>query len=135
MPWLYYERNALQVIQKSGVVKFRASFGYENLGLGIVSKLRFKVASYDIEGNFLGFDDLFNQLIICKKSNEEIASVYRIGKDIDISCTFDLSRLTSVNQYEHPNYENRFFELYLVDWNDDLIDVPILITSILSETG
>lgn len=61
--------------------------------------------------------------------------MYRIGKDIDISCTFDLSRLTSVNQYEHPNYENRFFELYLVDWNDDLIDVPILITSILSETG
>ena len=58
MPWLYYEENALSVIEKERRVKFRASFSYENLDIGIVSKLRFVMARYDLEGNFYGFEDL-----------------------------------------------------------------------------
>ena len=31
--------------------------------------------------------------------------------------------------------ENLFFELYLLDYNDDLIDVPVLIENTASESG
>jgi len=41
-------------------VQFRASFDYQNLDIGIVSKLRFKLAIYDLEGNFYGFEDLYD---------------------------------------------------------------------------
>lgn len=58
MPWLYYEENGMQVIQKPNRVKFRASFSYQNLSIGVVSKLRFVLAKYDLEGNFHGFEDL-----------------------------------------------------------------------------
>lgn len=58
MPWLYYEETAQQVIQKEKRVKFRASFDYQNLSIGIVSRLRFVLAKYDLEGNFYGFEDL-----------------------------------------------------------------------------
>ena len=58
MPWLYYEENAMAVIEKERRVKFRASFSYENLDIGIVSRLRFVLARYDLEGNFHGFEDL-----------------------------------------------------------------------------
>jgi hypothetical protein len=64
-PWLYYNQVAPEVIQKKNRVKFRASFDFENLAIGIVKKLRYKIAKYDIEGNFYGFEDLSNQLVVC----------------------------------------------------------------------
>ena len=74
MPWLYYEkslknndaertvRNALTIINNSGKVKFRATFNpkYEDLTLGIVSNLKFKLAKFHIDGTFVGFEDLNN---------------------------------------------------------------------------
>jgi meckelin len=58
MPWLYYETNALSTLQKPNRPKFRTSFGFEDLEIGIVSKMRYKLAKYDIYGNFHGFEDL-----------------------------------------------------------------------------
>ena len=72
MPWLYYEENGLVVINKPNRVKFRASFSYENLDIGIVSKLRFVLAKYDLMGNFYGFEELSDQLSICAQSSENI---------------------------------------------------------------
>ena len=50
-------------------------------------------------------------------------------------CTFDLKKLISSNEFERPKMENLFFELYLLDYNDDLIDVPVLIENTASESG
>ena len=71
MPWLYYGANALTTIERTNKVKFRASFSYENLDFGIVSKLRFKLAKYDLEGNFYGLEDLNDQLSICQQTSED----------------------------------------------------------------
>ena len=60
MPWLYYENNAIAVLQKANRVKHRTSFGFEDRDAGIVNKLRYKIAKYDLEGNFYGFEDLSN---------------------------------------------------------------------------
>lgn len=67
MPWIFYERSGLEVIEEPRRVKFRASFSYQNLNIGIVSKLRFVLAKYDLEGNFYGFEELDDQLSICKQ--------------------------------------------------------------------
>ena len=58
---------------------------------------------------------------------EEVKRIYEIGTSVDIECTYDLSSLVSENKYERPKFENIFFELYLVDWDGSLIDVPILL--------
>jgi hypothetical protein len=41
----------------------------------------------------------------------------------------------STNKYDHPSNENIFYELYLQDYNGDLIDVPVLIRNFNDESG
>jgi len=41
-----------------------------------------------------------------------------------------LQSLISKLDYVTPRSANRFYELFLVDYNGDLIDVPVLITNI-----
>jgi hypothetical protein len=72
LPWLYYENPADQVIFSQKRVKFRASFNYENIAVGVVNQLRFKMAEYSLDGNFLGFSDLSDKLILCAQSSEEL---------------------------------------------------------------
>lgn len=45
-------------------------------------------------------------------------------------CTYDLQNLISKEDFVVPRSVNRFFELFLVDYNGDLIDVPVLIANI-----
>ena len=80
MPWIFYQGgNAKTILEKPEKVKFRASFDYQNLNIGIVSRLRFVLAKYDLEGNFYGFEDLYDQLTVCKQPSFEQNSVYRMG--------------------------------------------------------
>jgi len=46
-----------------------------------------------------------------------------------------LSNLISQNKYDHPQNENIFYDLFLVDYNGDLIDVPVMITNVQSQSG
>ena len=46
---------------------------------------------------------------------------------MDIDCSYDLSNLVSPNAFDRPRLANYFFELYLVDYQDTLVDVPVLI--------
>ena len=78
------------------------SFGYENEKIGILNKLSYKLAKFDLEGNFYGFEDLKDQLLLCQTSTENIEQISRFGASIENSCNFDLSRLTSGNTYDHP---------------------------------
>lgn len=50
-------------------------------------------------------------------------------------CKFDMKKLITGNKFERPKEANYFFELYLVDWNGSLIDVPILIENAGSDSG
>lgn len=134
-PWLYYQRSAGEVLSQSKKVKLRVSFGYENPKIGIYNRLSFKLAQFDLEGNFLGFADLKDQLMICETSSEDIDKMRKFGSSIDQSCTFDLSRLTSSSAFDHPASMNIFYELYLVDYNGDLIDVPVLVNNMQDKVG
>ena len=56
--------------------------------------------------------------------------IYEIGTTVDIKCTYDIEKLFSANSFDHPRNENIFYELYLEDYNGDLIDIPVLIKSL-----
>ena len=53
-----------------------------------------------------------------------------MGTTVNMTCTYDVSKLFSPNLYERPNNENIFYELFIQDYNGDLIDVPVLITGL-----
>lgn len=65
LPWLYYQRSAAEVLSEPKRVKFRVSFGYENEKIGILNKMTYQLAKFDLEGNFLGFEVLSDQLLLC----------------------------------------------------------------------
>lgn len=69
LPWLYYQRSAAEVLNDAKRVKLRVSFGYENPKIGIFNKLTYKLARFDLEGNFYGFETLTDQLLLCKTSS------------------------------------------------------------------
>ena len=48
-----------------------------------------------------------------------------IGASLKRTCNFDLSKL--INPQEYPRNANVFYEMFLEDYNGDLIDVPVLI--------
>jgi meckelin len=98
-----------------------------------LSRLQFKLASYDIEGNFLGFSDLADQLALCPVSPEGLKALTTIGRVTRSKCSFDLKKLTEPSLY--PHNANVFYEMYLVDYNGDLIDVPIKIANQQPKNG
>lgn len=46
-----------------------------------------------------------------------------------------MSTLTSTSPYDHPLNENIFYEMYIQDYNGDLIDIPVLIRNFQDSTG
>lgn len=83
IPWIYYERAATEVIQANNRIKFRVSFHEINDKLGIRNRLHLKLAKYDIDGRFYGFEDLSDQLLICKLPTEEVNRIYNIGNTVE----------------------------------------------------
>jgi len=49
---------------------------------------------------------------------------------IDHTCDFDLTSL--VNDMLKPKEADIFYELFIVDANGDLIDVPVLVENLIS---
>jgi len=80
-------------------VKFHASFTTTNRKYGILNRLQFKLASWDIDGNFLGFADLADQLFLCPVSPEELKRLTSIGRVSRSKCSFDLKKLTEPGLY------------------------------------
>jgi len=115
------------VVSVDARVKFRASFGFEDVRIGIISNLKFFLAKYNLDGNCLGWEKMSNQLIVCDYSMEDVQRIYQIGTTVQLNCTYDVSKLFSKSKYDRPENENVFYELYLQDYNGDMIDVPVLI--------
>jgi hypothetical protein len=127
LPWIKYMRPYKNVVSVDARVKFRASFGFEDVRIGIISNLKFFLAKYNLDGNFLGWEKMSNQLIVCDYSMEDVQRIYQIGTTVQLNCTYDVSKLFSKSKYDRPENENVFYELYLQDYNGDMIDVPVLI--------
>ena len=83
LPWLFY-MNAPQefdhnILKRSDRVSFKASFDYVGNIERAQNKLKFKLAAYDIEGNYLGMSDLKDQLFLCETPREDVDRLLSFG--------------------------------------------------------
>ena len=92
MPWIQYPKtlNAQTYIQTSvesqGYAPFMASFQKNG-------QLNFTLAQYDIQGQFLGFTQLKDQLTICPLSYDEVRKMMTYGTISKFNCDFYLNNL------------------------------------------
>ena len=84
---------------------------------------------YDINGTFLGFEILRDQLNLCPLTYDDVLNMMRFGAVTESTCEFELAKLieTADSNEDLPREANYFFDLYIKDRNGNLIDVPIAI--------
>lgn len=125
MPWIYYYGNSTQIINDTEKIKFNPSFDPDDPLY--VNRLQFFLATYTLEGDFLGIEPLTNQLNLCKKSFD--LNYLSFGKSIQISCEIDYYRFSN-----RANYTTYFYELFLLDpVANDYIPIPLKIINIPNE--
>lgn len=76
--------RAQDVIERSNVLKFRAAFSNPYKDFDILTKLKFKIAIFDIYGNMLGTNkkrlfDLEDQIFLCEVLQENFDRLMTIG--------------------------------------------------------
>ena len=71
--------------------------------------------------------ELRDELSSCPMDMEEVDMMKTFGIITDYKCNFKVHGLTENNPLTLPLQANAFFELYLEDANQNLIDVPVLI--------
>lgn len=129
LPWIYYQNTATEVLNNRNRIKAKMTMSTKEADSARYAYIPFKLAKYSLEGEFLGWEDLSNQIWMCPISVEGSERYRRVGLGLAKLCEFDLNNL--VDMTTHLDNLNNFFELFLVDYNGDLIDVPILITNFL----
>lgn len=82
---------------------------------------------YDINGTFLGFEILRDQLNLCPLTYDDVLNMMRFGAVTESLCEFDLFQLLAINSKDVLKEANYFFDLYIKDRSGNLIDVPIAI--------
>lgn len=132
LPWLYYSRSGSAVIYQSNRIKAKMTLDPSQADSARYAYVPFKLAKYALDGVFLGWEDLTDQIWICPITKEDSKRYRRVGLGLVKECQFDLEKLVDRTMYL-PNL-NYFFELFLVDYNGDLIDVPVLIDNFVDSS-
>lgn len=99
---------------------------------GKINILKYKLAKYNIEGLFLGFEDLTTQLQLCAQTLEDGVEYRRFGVTIVNECTFDLTTLIGGSL---PETANKFYEMFVEDADGTLIDVPVRVRTLVDASG
>lgn len=92
-----------------------------------MQRLKYWLARYNLEGDFLGWQELSTQLSPCSMSDDDLINSMNFGALSKIDCEFDLTKLKSDLSHKLPLEANIFYELFVEDRNKKLIDVPVLI--------
>lgn len=120
------------MIYQSNRIKAKMSLSTKEADSGRYAYIPYKLAKYSFEGDFIGWEDLSTQLWLCPLTLEDSKRFRRVGLGIAAGCQFDLKQL--VDRTIHLPDLNYFFELFIQDYNGDLIDVPVLIDNYV-DTG
>jgi len=116
-PWITYAVG-LDEMKKDLLFTQRIAFHPRNTGA--IDRFDFWVARYTANGVFLGIDNLLPSFFLCPKATfEQIRDFSRIGANLRYDCEFDLRDLLTE--------ETIFYELFVMNSNSKLIDVPIRI--------
>ena len=126
IPWLYYEEDTKDLLEDESKVNFEVTFNpdEEKSKTGV---LKFHFAKYQLDGTFLGFEDVQGQIILCPHSSSDNKKYREFGTNLEIECTFNLERFL--------DYETYFYDMFLEDEDGELLDVPILIKNYEDNDG
>lgn len=80
LPWIYYSESGSEVIEKSSRVQGKARF--QSSSSDILGVLRFVLGMYNLEGDFLGFQDLGSQLQLCPADYQYTIDYRRFGTSV-----------------------------------------------------
>lgn len=125
LPWIYYDQSTDNVLYQSNRVKAKMTLSTSQVDSSRYAYLPFKLAKYSLDGEFLGWEDLTDQIWICPVTKENSKRYRRVGLALVNECEFDLNNLVN-RTIDIPNV-NIFYEMFLEDFNGDLIDIPVLI--------
>lgn len=91
--------------------------------------MTFVMAKYDLYGNFISWDPLTTQLMLCTQALQNSTDFRWFGITVQTSCSFNLTELIGTNP---PSTTNMFYELFIQDVDGTLIDVPVVIKNLVS---
>jgi len=120
------DKRGKSIIEDPFKIKFHASFSQAKSNpINVLTQLTFKLAKFNIEGDFLGFEDLADQLFLCDTPDEDLERLLTIGTTMKKSCVFDLTKLMD-GKIQSANF---FYEMFLLDYDQTMHQVPIKITN------
>lgn len=124
LPWLYYMNDAKDILKRNAemTVSFDTNNG-DKIGV-----LDFKMAKYHMDGTFMGYEPLTDQLILCPHSSQETERYREFGTNVQIDCTLNVELYTTLE-------DTYFYEIFLIDSNGLAKDVPVLIRNIRDENS
>lgn len=119
LPWLYYTPGTAAT--RSKALALQGSFDTK-ASAPEVAFLRFVVATFDVQGQFLGTEDLTSQVQFCLQRPTLMRAFRRFGTTYRNRCTLALD---SPELAQHPGLV--FYEPYVVDVDEQLYPVPVLL--------
>lgn len=125
MPWLYYSRSANEILTAGNVV---ANVTFDPNDSNNINLMVFQIATFSVDGTFEGFTELSDQLILCPHSLEDSKNFREFGTNVIIDCDLNLTSFVSADK-------NKFYDLYYVDQDGTLLDVPVLIQNLMLDDG
>lgn len=101
-----------------------------------VSQLTFYLASYNLTGEFLGFQKLANQLVLCSQTSNYATqsaqpTFLNVGNYFFQNCAFDMTALL-----DNTTAPTVFYEMFILDAHDDTLKpVPIRVRNFRTSDG
>ncbi|CAG9329728.1 unnamed protein product [Blepharisma stoltei] len=125
MAWIYYGNPADDVLD-SDIVNMKVTF--DSGDTDKINKLQFKLAKFMLNGTFVEYIDLTDQLILCPHSDDDTKNWKTFGTNEVYDCDLDLTPYITYS-------ETVFYDPYLLDQDGSLIDVPVLIDNFIDTNG
>lgn len=124
-PWIVYATSGSQLREDT---QFTQRIAFNPKGSSAISRLDLWVAKFTVNGTFLGIDNLLPSFFLCPKATfEQVNDFSRIGANLKYDCDFDLRELIEG--------ETIFYELFVMNSDNKLIDVPVYIQNPSSATN
>jgi hypothetical protein len=117
------------VLVDSPPVDLTVSFYVEPNVSNRTKDLTYWLARYNLQGEFLGFQELHTQLSACPLTKSDTMKMKEFGVVTKNECNFELFKLKTDAQTQLPLDANVFFELFLEDRNKNLVAVPVAISN------
>lgn len=79
IPWLYYQRSGKNVIYDKNRIQAKMTLSVNEADGARYAYIPFKLAKYSLEGDFMGWEDLSNQILMCQTTVKDSKRYRRVG--------------------------------------------------------